>query len=253
MKKKILRNLLSIPLILACAGLVVLAIAGIHSALTPKAPAPPPADTPAVQELSPESAETLAAATQALAGVQPPEAIGQANDASGQRVPYAEIPLLSTGQFFEQQVDDHGGKEHRLTVYGVNAFTLNKSGLLKVQIAWGLQTPDGFIYALHPDQPFTLKDARSDAELRLPRGRLFGISIAGSGCADFARLDWQACASTEPGYAALFKLGESYQRSRQRANLLLIGQIAAQSTLDGWISVGWPVVFPFVNDLIVLP
>ncbi len=243
MKKKILL----IPILFIAAVLVVLAIAGISGALTPKAPTPPPTDTPAVQEISPESAETLAAATQALAAVQPPQLIGQANNAAGEIVPYAEIPLLSTGRFFEQKVDD------RLTVYGVQAFTLNQSGLLKVNIAWGLQTPDGFIYALRPDQPVSLEEARTDAEIRLPRGRLFAIAIAGSGCADFKQLDWQACILTEPGYAALFKQGESYQNNRQRTNLLLIGRIATQTTLDGWVSAGWPVVFPFVNDLVDLP
>lgn len=243
MKKKILLILT----ILAGALLVVLVIAGVNSALTPKAPTPPPADTPAVQELSPESAETLAEATRILAGVQPPQPIGQATDASGQNVPYAEISLLSIGQFFEQAVND------QLTVYGVQAFTLNKSGLLKLQIAWGLQTPDGFIYALRPGEQVSLEDARTDAEIRLQRGRLFAIAIAGAGCADFKRLDWQACTRTEPSYAALFSLGESYQKKYQRTNLLLIGRIATQSTLDNWISIGWPVVFPFVNDLIELP
>jgi len=241
------KKILLISLTLAGTVLVVLAIAGIHSALTPKAPTPPPADTPAVQELSPDTAEMLAAATQALAAVQPPQLIGQATDANGQIIPYAEIPLMSNGQFFEQKVDDG------LTVYGVQAYTLNKNGLLKVQIAWGLQTPDAFVYALQPDQPFTLEEARADAELHLTRGRLFAIAIAGIGCADFKQLDWQACTRAEPGYSALFSLGESYQKGRQRANLLLIGHIATQSTLNNWISVGWPVVFPFVNDLIELP
>jgi len=241
------KKILTILIILTGAALVVLAIALVTSALTPKAPAPPPADTPAVQEISPDTAEMLAVATKALAAVHPPQPIGQANTAAGESVPYSEIPLLSTGQFFEQQV----GAD--LTVYGVQAFSLNKSGLLKIRIAWGLQTPDGFVYALRPDQSIPLQDARSDAEIRLRRGRLFAIALAGEGCADFKQLDWQACTRTEPGYAALFNLGESYQKDYQRANLLLIGQIATQSSLEGWISTGWPVVFPFVNDLIELP
>ena len=238
---------LLIILILAGAALVVLAIASINYLLTPKAPAPPPADTPSVQELSPESAETLAIATQILAGVQPPQAIDQASTASGEIVPYTEIPLLSTGQFFEQALDD----EH--TAYGVEAYTLNKSGLLKVQIVWGIRTPDGFVYALKPAEQVSLEEARTDAETRLVRGRLFAIAIAGTGCADFARLDWQACTQMEPGYAALFNLGERFQKNHSRANLLLISRIATQSSLNGWLSTGWPVVFPFVNDLIELP
>ncbi len=243
MKKKILL----ISLILAGALLIVLSIAGANYILTPKPPTPPPADTPSVQELSPESAETLAIATQTLAGLQPPQAIGQASTASGEIVPYTEIPLLSTGHFFEQALDD----EH--IAYGVEAYTLNKSGLLKVQIVWGIQASDGFVYALKPDEQISLEDARTDAEIRLVRGRLFAIAIAGTGCADFARLDWQACTRMEPGYAALFSLGERFQKNRQRANLLLISRIATQSSLEGWLSTGWPVVFPFVNDLIVLP
>lgn len=120
---------------------------------------------------------------------------------------------LSTGSFFKQALDD----EH--TAYGIEAYTLNKSGLLKVQIVWGIQSSDGFVYALQPDQAITLEEAKTDAEIRLVRGRLFAIAIARTGCADFARLDWQACTRMKPGYAPLFSLGERFQKKHSRADL----------------------------------
>ncbi len=162
-----------------------------------------------------------------------------------------KLYLVSAGVFDTAEITLANGEKLKFDL--VYAYQLNHAReVLTIPLVMGMETADGrytyfsdsYIYSATFDpaefDPGVLTrisraDALRDAEMRLPAGALFVVSIAH--LSDRNHIDWQAC----PHAFYVDMSGEFCQAGSEidQGYASLMIQRAATSLPDGWMLVGW--------------